>query len=367
MSSYKQLYIPTDHNRQNVNAMNKRHYIPFLIMVSIASSSIPAADTLYDNRFKQWQTKAKAGDSFSQYSLGNAYLRGNEVSIDKKKAIHWFKQAALQGHAKSEYKLGYLYYSGKNVNRDYRTAFEWFERSAKHNYSPAQFYLGKMYAAGQGTNLDYSVALDWLNKALQNDYSPAEREIERTRRKLNREKQETRTSAPAVASKPVINKPVKKIVVAKKRPVIKKSSKSRKSKKSKRQKVDLADLLQQGDWMQDDLPTDILPSSKNECTSNADQIHCKTEEMLITTDYADINYKVESVFGRFDEKRRSFTAKNKTNTLFVLPLDPDDPDVDPDEVPTTGVVTQVMKCKFENNDKIRCYNDEFKKIYFTRN
>jgi len=359
MFSYKQSQRQTDHNRQNVNAMNKRHYIPFLIMVSIASSSIPAADTLYDNRFKQWQAKAKAGDSFSQYSLGNAYLRGNEVSIDKEKAIHWFKQAAQQGHAKSEYKLGYLYYSGKNVNRDYRTAFEWFERSAKRNYSPAQFYLGKMYAAGQGTNLDYTVALDWLNKALQNDYSPAQREIERTQNKLNQEKQSARASAPAV-----VNQPVEKIVVAKKSPVIKKPAKS---KKSSRQKTGVAELLTQGSWMQDDLPTDFLPSSKNECTSSTDQIHCKTEEMLITTDYADINYKVESVFGRFDEKKRSFTVKNKTNTLFVLPLDPDDPDVDPEEVPTTGVVTQVMKCKFENNDKIRCYNDAFKKVYFTRN
>ncbi len=165
-------------------------------MISIASSSIQAVDTLYDNRFKQWQAKAKEGDSFSQYSLGNAYLRGNEVSIDQAKAIHWFKQAADQGHAKSEYKLGYLYYSGKSVSRNYRTAFSWFERAAKRDYSPAQFYLGKMYAAGQGTNIDYANALEWLNKALSNDYSPAEREIERTKRKLNQEKQTAKTSAP---------------------------------------------------------------------------------------------------------------------------------------------------------------------------
>jgi hypothetical protein len=49
-----------------------------------------------------------------------------------------------------------------------------------------------------------------------------------------------------------------------------------------------------------------------------------------------------------------------------MPSDPDDPDVDPENIPAVGIVTQVMKCKFENDDKIRCYNDEFQKVYFTR-
>jgi len=346
--------------------MNKKHYITFITMLSIASSSIPAADTLYDNRFKQWQSKAQEGDSFSQYSLGNAYLRGNEVSIDKTKAIHWFKQAAKQGHAKSEYKLGYLYYSGKNVRKNYQTAFNWFERAAKRDYSPAQFYLGKMYASGQGTSTNYSNALEWLNKALKNDYSPAEREIARTKKKLNEEK------LAAGSPEPVVEKPARKIVVAKASPVIKKApkkiKKSKKSRRSQKQSLPaLVDLLNQGNWILDDKPTEVLPSSMTQCSNNNDQIHCKTEEIHITTDYADVNYMVESVVGRFDEKKRSFTVKNKTNTLFVMPSDPDDPDVDPDNIPATGIVTQVMKCKFENSDKIRCYNDDFQKIYFTRN
>jgi hypothetical protein len=343
--------------------MKVTRYMTIILLASIAGTTAFAADTLYDNRFKQWLAKAQTGDSFSQYSLGNAYLRGNEVSIDQSKAIHWFKEAAKQGHAKSQYKLGYLYYSGKGVKRSYGEAFDWFQLAANSDYSPAQFYLGKMYAAGQGTDRNYSKSLDWLNKALDNDYSPAAREIQRVEKKIaqNRQQEQVKKAAETVVAK----QPVKKIVVAKVSKPKPKPAKSKKRKSAKK-KINVADLLLQGDWTMANEPTEILPSAVNECDATTNELYCKTNEIHISTEYADVNYTVESIAGRFNNDKKSFTVKNKKNTLFVMPSDPDDPDVDPDNIPATGIETQVMKCKFENNDKIRCYTDTFEKVYFTR-
>ncbi len=353
--------------------MKLTRYITFILLAAISSTTALAVDTLYDNRFKQWLAKAETGDSFSQYSLGNAYLRGNEVSIDKSRAVHWFKEAASQGHAKSQYKLGYLYYTGKGVKRSYRNAFKWFQLAANSDYSPAQFYIGKMYADGKGTSVDNRQALGWFNKALSNNYTPAAKEIRRVENRMqtaNQERQKSRIYSTPV--KTVVSEPVKKIVVAKRtkpqKTVVKKkkTSKKRKAKRKGRKKTSVADLLGQGNWIYKDKPTEILPSALNECNATSDRLYCKTDEILETTDYADINYKIESIFGRFNDKKGSFTVKNKKRILFVLPLDANDPDVDPKNIPTAGTETEVMKCAFESSKKIRCATSDSKKIYFTR-
>ena len=361
--------------------MNKRHITTFLLLIVTASPCVMAVDTLYDNRFKQWQNKADKGDSYSQYSLGNAYLRGNEVAIDKNKALHWFKQAAKQGHAKSQYKLGYLYYTGKGVPRNYRTAFDYFSMAAKNDHSPSQYYLGKMYASGQGTRTDYNNAIEWYQKALNNEYTPAGREIQRLQSKMSaQEADEERRAAQAAQERAAERRAAqqraaKKIVVAKRTTPVKRVAKKKITPKPKNTKpakvpdsntMSVAELLSLGKWTREDEPANVLPSVTNSCNIKADQIHCETDEILKTTDYADVNYKVESVVGRFNNEKRSFVMKNKIDTIFVLPLDSEDPYVDPEAIPKKGLVRQTMKCKFETDDKIRCYNDDFKKVYFTR-
>jgi hypothetical protein len=355
--------------------MNKSQITAFLLLVVTASPCVMAVDTLYDNRFKQWQNKADKGDSYSQYSLGNAYLRGNEVAIDKNKALHWFKQAASQGHAKSQYKLGFLYYTGKGVPRNYRTAFDWFSMAAKNDHSPAQYYLGKMYASGQGTRTDYNNAIEWYQKALKNDYTPAAREIQKLQQKMAvQDSAEEQRAAEVAEARAAQKRAAKKIVVAKRSTPVKTITKKKVRSASKKEQakipgkttMSVAQLLSLGKWTRDDEPAHVLPSISNSCNIKSDQIHCETDEILKTTEYADVNYKVESVVGRFNNERRSFIMKNKVDTIFVLPLDTEDPYVDPEAIPKKGLVRQTMKCKFETDNKIRCYNDDFQKVYFTR-
>jgi len=319
------------------------------IIATIAFSlQILAADKLYDKRFKGWEEKAKKGNAYSQYSLGNAYLRGNEVNIDVDKAIHWFTQAANQNHAKSEYKLGYLFYSGKGVKRNLKTAFKWFEKAAKQSYSPAQFYLGKMYAAGQGTDKDNSKALAWLKKARANDYSPAAREIA----KLN--------SAPTQTQAQPAPKPRKPKKVAKKK------SQKKTSKKSGN-KMDTTILLLQGRWLADNKPAAILPSAINECSLADGNIVCQSQELNRSNEFAEINYVAKSTLSKLNSNG-SFVISKQQNIIFVLPSDPDDPDADPENIPPTGLTPpDSMRCKFKNNNKISCATDDLQRVIFTRN
>jgi len=325
----------------------KLRYLIILIPIYLtATTFLQASDTLYDSRFKNWKDKANKGDAFSQYSLGNAYLRGNEVNIDVNKALHWFKEAAKNGHAKSEYKLGYIYYSGKGVKRDNKIAIEWFTKAAEHNYSPAQFYLGKMYAAGQGTEQDTDTALKWLNAALKNDYTPAKREIARIEKSKSNES------------------PVKTAKV--KRPVKKKVFKTKVIKKSGKQSFDVAALLAEGRWMLENKPSEILPSNLNECNADENSINCKTDELSKSTADADISYKRESTMSKLTSNGR-FLVTTKENTLFVLPTDPDNPDVDPESIPATGwALPQRLICKFKTKHKITCSTDDYQKITFKR-
>jgi len=329
--------------------MKLKYIIIFIPLLLIVNTFIQASDTLYDSRFKSWQEKANKGNAFSQYSLGNAYLRGNEVNIDIKKALHWFNQAAKSGHAKSEYKLGYMYYTGKGIKRNNATAIKWFTKAAKHDYSPAQFYLGKMYATGQGTSKNSTKALKWLNMALKNDYSPAKREIARIQKNLDDEP------------------PVKATIVAKKPKTIKRKSSKRKSaKKSGKKSFDVAALLSTGKWMLGDKPAEILPSALSQCSSNNKGFSCKTGELNKTTLYAEIRYQRESLLTKLTSNG-TFLIKAREHTIFVLPADADDPDFDPETIPTTGwAMPQMLICRFKANDKIDCSTDDYQKISFRR-
>lgn len=331
--------------------MKSKYLIIFIPCLLLANTILLAADTLYDNRFKSWQEKAQSGDSFSQYSLGNAYLRGNEVSIDMKKALQWFKKAAKNDHAKSQYKLGYLYYTGKGVRRNYKTAFEWFMKAAEHDYSPAQFYLGRMYASGKGITRNSTKALKWLNDALKNDYSPAKREIARIQKEQN-------NSAPV--------KPVIKVTVKKPKPIKKQIIKTTIIKKSGEKSFDVAALLLRGRWILDNNPSEILPSMLTLCTSDSTGISCKTDELSKSTIYAEVSYIRESTITRLTNNGR-FIIDARKNVLFVLPADPDDPDVEPDTIPGVGwSLPQRLICKFQGKHKIKCSTDDYQKITFIR-
>lgn len=53
-----------------------------------------------EERMRKWREMAEIGDAEAQVSLGNGYLRGEGVAMNKKKAAKWFLLAAEQGNAR---------------------------------------------------------------------------------------------------------------------------------------------------------------------------------------------------------------------------------------------------------------------------
>jgi len=52
-----------------------------------------------------YKRAAELGDEMGKYNLGCAYFEGVGVARSKKKAIHYWNLAAIQGHARSRYNL----------------------------------------------------------------------------------------------------------------------------------------------------------------------------------------------------------------------------------------------------------------------
>ncbi len=61
---------------------------------------------------------AKRGEPQAQFEVGKRWHLGHGVPVDMKKAAHWWRKAAKQGHAEAQGCLGECYCEGEGVARD---------------------------------------------------------------------------------------------------------------------------------------------------------------------------------------------------------------------------------------------------------
>ena len=83
------------------------------------------------------------------------------ASDNYQKAIHWYTEAAQQGHAGAQNNLGSLYFNGKHVEQDYKKSFELF-KAASGELIAAQYNLGLSYLNGYGTEKDVDLAVEYF-------------------------------------------------------------------------------------------------------------------------------------------------------------------------------------------------------------
>lgn len=347
------------------------------LLLALIPASAAAVDTLYDARFKQWTEQAEGGDADAQYKLGNAYLRGTEVARDFEAAATWFERAAEQEHVKSLYKLGYLYLEGKGLRRDYGKAYRYLRRAAQQGYSPAQFYLGQLYADGKGVSRDSTKALHWFTQAADDNYVPAKAEVERLKEIVAAEEQERAAREAEAAVKAAENRPKPKPAAstkAKAQPTKvaqietpPKAKPETPEKAKEPETLDTRSLFLTGNWLNaGGEPSKHMPSELTRCGLEGEAVVCQTPRLKRTNVFARVDYMVEAKFGRFTEDGE-FMGTYRTNVLFVLPDDPDNPNPSEEDVPSTGWKQQtIIKCKFEGADKLSCVNDNFKRERFTR-
>jgi TPR repeat protein len=93
------------------------------------------------------------------------YDFGESVPSDHKKALVYYKEAAVKGDRDAQFALGTFFYTGDTVAKDLATARKLFDAAAKQGQPDAMFNLGAMDINGEGGPRDLAMAYVWLSLA----------------------------------------------------------------------------------------------------------------------------------------------------------------------------------------------------------
>lgn len=115
--------------------------------------------------------KAKAGDIIAQFELGVIYDFGQGVKQNNKKALKWYRKAAVQGNLSAQFNLGTMYKNGQGVTQSYIKAAKWYQKAVEQEDSDAQCNLGVMYQLGDGVEQSDSKAVDLYLKAAEQGHA----------------------------------------------------------------------------------------------------------------------------------------------------------------------------------------------------
>ena len=115
--------------------------------------------------FESTKARAEAGESWSQYSLGSHYERGQGVKKDPAQAIYWYRKSAEQGDVDGQGALSQIYFEGPPEVRDLAQGVYWLRKGAERGGRGAQFMLGMAYEKGLGVEKDVVESAKWFEKS----------------------------------------------------------------------------------------------------------------------------------------------------------------------------------------------------------
>jgi TPR repeat protein len=124
-------------------------------------------------RYRRELIKAKEGDAQAQYDLAEMCEFGLGVDQNLKRAINWYKAAAVNNHGKAQNRLGDLYLKGLISDQNAVTemqALQWIQTAAENNQAEAQFKLGSFYLNGEQVEKNIDQAFYWFEKSAKNDH-----------------------------------------------------------------------------------------------------------------------------------------------------------------------------------------------------
>lgn len=109
-----------------------------------------------------YHVAAEAGLALAQAKLGYIYDQSN----DDEKAVHWYREAAMQEHPDGEFGLGEMYAKGEGVEQDFDLAVEMYMRAAAGGHAQARRVLANAYEHGAlDRETSAAEALRWLTLA----------------------------------------------------------------------------------------------------------------------------------------------------------------------------------------------------------
>ncbi|HET7086275.1 MAG TPA: hypothetical protein VFI23_15975 [Rhizomicrobium sp.] len=108
---------------------------------------------------------AEKGQPVAQYRLGTLYERGQGVTADAAKAMHWYELSANQGNRKAMHNLAVAYTAGAAGKKNMTEAARWFAKAAALGLSDSQFNLAVLYERGDGVPQSLVDAYKWYSVA----------------------------------------------------------------------------------------------------------------------------------------------------------------------------------------------------------
>lgn len=119
---------------------------------------------------------ASRGDSFAQFSLGIAYLKGLGVKKDRNHAADWLEKSAATGPMELQSSLGLSFLRGETFPRDVDRAALWFRKAAINGHDEAAYFFGRMvFCTLDITQCGHShEAISLLAKAANNKHVKAQ-------------------------------------------------------------------------------------------------------------------------------------------------------------------------------------------------
>ena len=110
-----------------------------------------------------WTEAAELGSIETLYCLGDAYYFGDGVHEDKKKAVHFYEKAAMQGHVHSRFNLGLIEWKKGDQDR----ALRHYLISAKMGHKDSVEAIKNIFAKGLATKELYFQALKEYQEAVE--------------------------------------------------------------------------------------------------------------------------------------------------------------------------------------------------------
>ena len=107
----------------------------------------------------QFIYRATKGNSEAQFRLACVY--DFELPKNRKRAVQWYRRAAVQGHPEAQNHLGECLREGVSTKRSLKEAVKWFQCSAKQGNPDAQLSLGYALFYGKGVQKNWPEALQW--------------------------------------------------------------------------------------------------------------------------------------------------------------------------------------------------------------
>lgn len=117
----------------------------------------------------RWMAKAAdLGVPQAQYEIARRLRVGDGLPADALQAMHYYHEAAEQGHIEAQFSLGLMLEVGMGLDRPYpEEAAKWYRRLAeRQTHAGAAHNLGILYAQGKGVAKDVRLARELFELAI---------------------------------------------------------------------------------------------------------------------------------------------------------------------------------------------------------